>query len=827
MDLEHADREVEMNVSDAATPSVVWSWDRWDERNLPVEPEAAAASADPAATLQELRAFHRFGKRPGGAPAAGEAGSELPALLHRYRDLDRVRHEYPVCVNGSDPATAVRPLTEWTDQLLAQQARSGDEGEQLRHHAYRLESVVRSLAAEKDGERFSALWDRAAALLLETSRLPAEKEAILRDHVSAGRKAFAAEADLVSCGPHAPERLLRASAHVFWRERGAAWVGELDALIHGLQNILAADFSHSDEARSPKHLRASLGTAGDDVDAGAMSNLLARAPRESAMPAARRARIESVLAVLARMQPVFNPRAAGAKRDPAPVRFDAVFDTCTAAAEEQRSRLSRTAELFRAVRIARLEMQNQYRPGVHDAFFADFDPRYLTADEAALCPPVLVRLTDEQLSHAEIGGLLGILNATAPVKILLELRALYDVPEAAGLPRIQLNGAARLASMAMALHQVYVLQAPVSRASVLRARLLDGLRYDGPALFCVYAPAAAEGPARPAYLRAAAAAESRFFPLLVFDPAKGETLADRVDVGDNVQNARDWPGEPIACRKAGGEETSLELAFTPADFLFCDPRLRAHFWNLPADRGHENLTPVHEYLQMSAEQAAGRIPYVATVDGEGRLGRAVVTRAIVEAAWQCRSFWRGLRESGGIDNSFARRLLASERERLGQEKEREIETIEKNYLAQLDQDVGELTREIVQRIAARLMGAEGEALTVRPAPISAPALAAGAAPAPAAAAAAVEEEEEAVSFDDPYIDTPLCTSCNECTQLNNRLFAYNANKQAEVKDASAGSFRDLVRAAELCPVHIIHPGKPKNPDEPGLEEWVARAARFN
>ena len=80
---------------------------------------------------------------------------------------------------------------------------------------------------------------------------------------------------------------------------------------------------------------------------------------------------------------------------------------------------------------------------------------------------------------------------------------------------------------------------------------------------------------------------------------------------------------------------------------------------------------------------------------------------------------------------------------------------------------------------------------------------------------------------DAYIDTPLCTSCNECTQLNSRIFAYNGNKQAEVKDAGAGPFSDIVRAAELCPVHIIHPGKPKNPSEPGLDEWVKRAERYN
>jgi hypothetical protein len=36
-----------------------------------------------------------------------------------------------------------------------------------------------------------------------------------------------------------------------------------------------------------------------------------------------------------------------------------------------------------------------------------------------------------------------------------------------------------------------------------------------------------------------------------------------------------------------------------------------------------------------------------------------------------------------------------------------------------------------------------------------------------------------------------------------------------------------VEAAEACQVAIIHPGKPRNPNEPGLEELMKRAAAFN
>ena len=59
------------------------------------------------------------------------------------------------------------------------------------------------------------------------------------------------------------------------------------------------------------------------------------------------------------------------------------------------------------------------------------------------------------------------------------------------------------------------------------------------------------------------------------------------------------------------------------------------------------------------------------------------------------------------------------------------------------------------------------------------------------------------------------------------MFAYNENKQAYIKDPTAGPYRHLVEAAEKCPARIIHPGKPLNPNEEGLEELIKRAEPFN
>ena len=58
------------------------------------------------------------------------------------------------------------------------------------------------------------------------------------------------------------------------------------------------------------------------------------------------------------------------------------------------------------------------------------------------------------------------------------------------------------------------------------------------------------------------------------------------------------------------------------------------------------------------------------------------------------------------------------------------------------------------------------------------------------------------------------------------MFAYDANQQAYIADADAGTYQQLVEAAESCQLAIIHPGRPRNADEPGLDELIERAKPF-
>jgi len=92
---------------------------------------------------------------------------------------------------------------------------------------------------------------------------------------------------------------------------------------------------------------------------------------------------------------------------------------------------------------------------------------------------------------------------------------------------------------------------------------------------------------------------------------------------------------------------------------------------------------------------------------------------------------------------------------------------------------------------------------------------------------AAEPDDDDDLIMEPYIETARCTSCDECININKKMFAYNDNKQAYIKDSKAGTFAEIVQAAEKCTAEIIHPGTPLNPKEKNLEKWIERAKPFN
>ncbi len=793
---------------------------------LPVEPTPSEAElqADATTTRRELLRFLLSGHRPSGAQPI--PAGHWPALLFDYRDLSRLRHDYPILQADDAHDGTPRPLSTIVDELIVEVGEGGDEEERLKRHLYRLESAIKSLAEQKTGKRLSELWDSATESLLSEKNLSATRKQRLQTNLMLARQALQTDGELLSCRPDVPSQFFTAATTSFWRDRCEGWREDMEALVSRLKDVLRADFDHSPAATSPQHLRESAGVA-DDMDFEAMSDILRDIQLGERLSEARRERITKALSIILEVQPLFGIAPSEEELfSTAPI-----VDDIDAAVHQYKRRMDAMTSFFKAVEIAQLEIENRYREESHDAYFAGFDESFLSDEQRSLCPPLTMHLSQKHLSDAKAGTVLKILASGLPIKLLVEVDDLC--PRELDTQSVSAAWRSRLAVMAMALSDVYVLQCTVAHPLHLRPGFLEGLRYQGPALFNVYV--GTKHSRLPAYFDAATATESRVFPTFRFDPGAGDKQADCMNILENPYPEIDWPAKTFRYSSAEDGEATTELVFMPADFLFCDTRIARHFWYAPPAMWHSDMLLLQEYLQLDAASTEAKIPYLTTVDADGQIGRVVMTRWVISSVLKMAQRWRNLQESGGINNSFALKLLAEEKQQLDDDKACEVAALEQEYSGKLDEDLGALTQEIAARIAAQLMSGAVEGVTTMPslAPVAPmPAQAVPSAPAeqpPQEAPVEVEavEEEEELSFDDPYIDTALCTSCNECTDMYPHIFNYDDNKQAYITDATAGPYRELVLAAEICPVRIIHPGKPNNPDEPNLEEWIKRAAPFN
>ena len=723
------------------------------------------------ADLQARIAFYLTGKRHSPSLLAIDGLKLKPALFSGYTDLTRLRYDFPLVLVKEGPA-AVEPLSGLIDAILDKIAR-GDDGERIRKHVLRLEQEIRTRVAKGATGSFSALWDQAAPALVKDNKLMTESLARARANLKV-------DGEVIDCDAALPYHLLGHAWGITQTQRARKFGNNINRLVLKLSEIIKADFVNSDAGKSAENLRASFGTGPDDhFDFAAMSRILIKASPKKKPSKNRQKRVQNLLAVLQSQR--FFPTSLASAETP----YAFAFDSCSGALKAYRERQPKAIELARAVAMAELEVRGEYSEVKHDALFESFGQNGLDEADLALLPDYLVRINAASLNGAEQSKLNEILAADLPIKVLVQTD---DVIEESPVGNGHLAFALRsrqLASMAMGINDVFVLQAPSASLYQLRTEIQRGLDYSGPALFSVFSGATESSGGLPPYLVGAAALESRVFPAFTFDPSAGRDWASRFCLAKNPQAELDWPLREFVYEDEKNQAVAEQLPFTLIDFVACDPRYSKHFSLVPRTHWNDTLTPVGTAVAQERRGSPDSVPCLMMVGGEDKLQKVIVDEKLIREARRCRSMWNSLQELGGIHNSHAEQLLASER-----------------------------------KIWEEALAKSAEA--TKPA-VAAPA--AAAVVAPEAAAEAVEQEAER-SPDEAYIETSRCSTCNECVQLNGKMFAYDGNQQAYVADVGAGTYAQLVEAAENCQVSIIHPGKPRNPNEAGLDELLKRAELF-
>jgi ferredoxin len=715
--------------------------------------------------------------------------AQRPALFAGYGDLGKLRYDFPLVMVEDDTGSArVQPLTAIVDDLICKSVPSGSGGERFRWLLLNLEARIRDLVAGGGDEPLSRLWRQAEADLLASKKARERRE--LSEKLDVVREMLGIDGRVIDCDGETPVRFLVHAWNTIHAGKAKVFRKRVDGLILKLSDILKADFIKSDKARSPEILKSAVGdTFETDFDFSAMSRVLVEGSHSDMLSHERRQRIEAVLMVL-QSQRFYSPGRASERWLDGIEPHSFIFDNCADAMGTFRDRLPQMVDFIEAVSIAELEIQNKYRPDLHDAFFARFDDCDLTDSDLAMFPSYLVCLRDGQSDAAETVRALEAIASGFPVKVLIQTDDILGDPSPEPPRTSFAGGSARLAAMALGVNNAYVFQGASSSLCRLQERVLKGLVYDGPALFSVFSGASRTVAGVPPYLLAAAAMESRAFPTFTYDPSAGPGWASRFDISDNPQAEADWPVHTLVFEDEANQRITETVPFTHADFAISDSRYARHWVPASRSKWSDTMVTAGDYLAADDPNGSETAPYIWTIDSKARIRRTVLDDRIIVAARRCIETWRGLQELGGINNSHAQRQIKEMREVWEQEKNSELEAL---------QDRDDLQPQT---------------------PVSAT-------PEPMPAAEPEPAEPEVTSPDDPSIETARCTTCNECTQINNKMFKYDDNKQAYIADPDAGTYRQMVEAAESCQVSIIHPGKPRNMQEPNLDELIERAEPFS
>jgi len=754
-------------------------------------------------------AFYLTGRRPADQLDAVDELNLRPALFARYRTLTELRYDFPLVLLAETAEDRfVEPLSGLIDGALGEAAR-GSDAERVRKHVLRLEQEIRVLVSGGASGTLATLWDKAAGALGRN----ADKS--VDDSLKRARRALKTEGEMADCDQAMPVRLIRHGWNSVQLRKATAFEKNLARLTLKLEEILRSDFERSKAGRSAQHLQESVGSGhGDVFDFGAMSGMLSTLVPKDEFPESRRQRIRELIEVLGSQQFFPSPEAStaqGAKR------YSFFFESGSAALEALRERMPKVVELARAIAIAELEIDGLYNEARHNALFEQFGANGLDPQDLAPFPDYLVCVNTGKMQAAEHAQLMEILSSGLPIKVLLQTD---DILKVSPIGEGNLTSGMRsrqIANMAVGLNEVYVLQSSASNLVRFRDRILKGLSYRGPALFSVYSGASGKASGLSPYLMSAAAMESRAFPAFAYDPSAGPNWASRFYLEANPQVDLDWPVQGFAYEDEDHQSVSQDLAFTVVDFVACDRRYARHLARVPREKWNGSMIAVDESLTRERKGLPNKVPCLLMIDEDNALQKVIVDERLIREARRCREMWHSLQELGGVHNSHAEKLLARERKAWEERMQQEAEV----------QAAAALAIAAAAAAAAAASSAALPAAVASPVPEAATAVAAQAAPMPAPAAAPAQAEPEAEkSSDDAYIETPRCSTCDECTQINNKMFAYDKNKQAYIANIDAGTYAQLVEAAESCQVAVIHPGKPRNPNEPGLEELLKRAEPF-
>ncbi|MBW8191601.1 2-oxoacid:acceptor oxidoreductase family protein [Neiella marina] len=319
---------------------------------------------------------------------------------------------------------------------------------------------------------------------------------------------------------------------------------------------------------------------------------------------------------------------------------------------------------FKAIRSAKLDIDDLYDPSSHDNQLRYLEWEHLSDQELALLPTILSIGGDGATYDIGFGALSRLLTTSTPVKVLVLNTGSYSntggqastssfTGQDSDLSRFghahsgKQEARKELGIIATFHPKVMVVQTSTSLQGHFMSNLIEYLNYqDAPALFDVYTPCLGEqGIADDASTRhAQLAVDSRMSPVFVHDPRKGETLAERFSLEGNPDVQHDWATQTMSYVDADGITQLKQVAFTPADFALREGRFKKHF---KAVDTIDDLIAVADFIQLSVTERLGKVPFIWSTDQQRHLVQLAVSSSIVALTEERLRNWRMLQYISG------------------------------------------------------------------------------------------------------------------------------------------------------------------------------------
>ena len=475
-------------------------------------------------------------------------------------------------------------------------------------------------------------------------------------------------------------------------------------------------------------------------------------------------------------------------------------------------------EAFKAMRMARLDIDNAFDPAYHGDILEHFTWQDLSEDELRLLPVICIAETSGRL-YEQLTPLSRLIRSGKPLDVLVfeSTSQAMNAGDSHGQTRYDPG----FSYLATAYREAFVTQTTLARPEHLAANLSRMNRILRPAIAVVACPTWEWR--LPARVQLEAAHYGRTSPMFQYDPSIGETRVERFNVNGNPQIDSLWPDCEFSYVDEQGQTQKMASSFTFAHALALQPGYHRYFRILPNEAWNDELIEIGDFLKNPTFDKP-QIPYIWGVV-DSNLRKCIMTRDVANACIDRMQRWKTLRELSMStqaqlqlthevrESQHAEALEASQRtidelrEKLAFSHETlsHVEDALSLCLNQIRVGLGnEVDSEVDQNEAMRdetayIEGLAGDA-PVQIAPVPNPNRE------PLSQTPVIPEAAlhpvEPVAPKRPFIDSSKCLSCGACVGIDDKTFGFNEDGQAIIirEDATP---EDCQEAADACPAGCI------------------------